>query len=297
MLPNRTFMAIEHSCFQSFTCQHFGQVQAIVLSAVALKLYVVSQDCVGKETLMVSSPKITSSPIETATIRKLRIRLLLPFLLVLYLAAFIDRINLGFAAVTMNRELGIGSQQFGFAAGIFFCGYFLFEVPSNFILHKVGARVWIARILITWGAVATLTGFVQIGPSALYRSLCTRPRRSGILPRYCSVSGLLVSAAGKGTGDRVDHHGHPVASVWARPISGFILDHVDWFGLSSWRWLFILEGLPAMACVSVTYFLLPKRTGGGKLSHSERKGMDRRPNWSRKSGRSPGRDLILCRER
>ena len=109
---------------------------------------------------MANGPGIFSNAIETATIRKLRVRLL-PFLLALYVVAFIDRINLGFAALTMNRELAITSQQFGFAAGIFFWGYFLFEIPSNLILHKIGARVWIARVLITWGAVATLTGFVQ----------------------------------------------------------------------------------------------------------------------------------------
>ena len=101
---------------------------------------------------MATSRGIVSNLIETATIRKLRIRLL-PFLFVLYVVAFVDRINLGFAALTMNRELAITSQQFGLAAGIFFWGYFLFEVPSNLILHKIGARVWIARILITWGTV------------------------------------------------------------------------------------------------------------------------------------------------
>src|SRR5450432_3679240 len=98
--------------------------------------------------------------IEVRTIRKLKIRLI-PFLFALYVVAFVDRINLGFAALTMNRELAITSQKFGFAAGIFFVGYFLFEIPSNLILHKLGARVWIARILITWGIVAALTGFVQ----------------------------------------------------------------------------------------------------------------------------------------
>src|SRR5215469_15267845 len=100
-----------------------------------------------------SSPSLDSKLIETATIRKLRIRLLPP-LFALYVVAFIDRINLGFAALTMNRELGITSQQFGLAAGIFFCGYFVFEIPSNLLLHKIGARIWIARILLTWGAVA-----------------------------------------------------------------------------------------------------------------------------------------------
>src|SRR6266853_1769741 len=98
--------------------------------------------------------------VEARTIRKLQIRLL-PFLFLLYVVAFIDRINIGFAALTMNKELAITSQQFGFAAGIFFFGYFLFEVPSNLLLHRIGARIWITRILITWGILATLTGFVH----------------------------------------------------------------------------------------------------------------------------------------
>ena len=94
------------------------------------------------------------------TVCKLQFRLL-PLLFALYVVAFIDRINLGFAALTMSPELRITSVQFGLAVGIFFWGHFLFEVPSNLILHKIGARVCITRILITWGAVATLTGFVQ----------------------------------------------------------------------------------------------------------------------------------------
>ena len=102
----------------------------------------------------------SESSIESRTIRKLQIRLL-PFLFLLYVVAFIDRINIGFAALTMNKEMAITSQQFGFAAGIFFFGYFLFEGPSNLLLHKIGARIWITRILITWGILATLTGFVH----------------------------------------------------------------------------------------------------------------------------------------
>jgi MFS transporter, ACS family, tartrate transporter len=94
------------------------------------------------------------------TIQKLRFRIL-PYLLLLYVIAYLDRINIGFAALTMNKELAISSQQFGMLVGIFFFGYFLFEIPSNLMLHKFGARVWIARILITWGIVAMLTGFVH----------------------------------------------------------------------------------------------------------------------------------------
>lgn len=98
--------------------------------------------------------------VESRTIRKLRIRII-PFIFVLYVIAFIDRINIGFAALTMNKELGITSQQFGLLSGIFYIGYFFFEIPSNLLLHKIGARVWIARILATWGLIASLTGFVH----------------------------------------------------------------------------------------------------------------------------------------
>ena len=109
---------------------------------------------------MATSPAVAPTDIETRTIRKLRIRII-PFIFVLFVIAFLDRINIGFAALTMNKELALTSQQYGFVAGIFFFGYFIFEIPSNLLLHKIGARVWIARILISWGLVAMLTGFAQ----------------------------------------------------------------------------------------------------------------------------------------
>src|SRR6516162_9292225 len=112
---------------------------------------------------MAFSPEVPTLSIGTRTIQKLRIRIL-PFVFLLYVIAFLDRVNLGFAALTMNKELGITSQQFGLLTGVFFIGYFLFEIPSNLLLHKIGARVWIARILFTWGGVATLTGFVNSVP-------------------------------------------------------------------------------------------------------------------------------------
>src|SRR6266446_10294758 len=93
-------------------------------------------------------------------VRKLRMRII-PFVFVLYIISFLDRINISFAALTMNKELAITSKQFGWVAGIFFFGYFLFEIPSNLMLQKIGARIWIACILITWGFLATLTGLVH----------------------------------------------------------------------------------------------------------------------------------------
>src|SRR6516162_8288579 len=109
---------------------------------------------------MSASPAVAPSTIEATTLRKLRTRII-PFIFVLFVIAFVDRINIGFAALTMNKELAVTSEQYGFGSGIFFVSYFIFEIPSNLLLHKLGARVWIARILITWGIVAMLTGFVR----------------------------------------------------------------------------------------------------------------------------------------
>jgi MFS transporter, ACS family, tartrate transporter len=219
---------------------------------------------------MVSSPSIASNPIRTATIRKLRIKLL-PFLLVLFVVAFIDRINLGFAALTMNRELAITSQQFGFAAGIFFWGYFLFEIPSNLILHKVGARVWIARILIAWGAVATLTGFVQSANQLYIARFALGLAEAGYFPGIVLYLGYWFQRQEKALAIALILMGIPLASILGAPISGFILDHAHWFGLSSWRWLLILEGLPAVTCMFLTYFLLPNKPAEAKFLTGEEK--------------------------
>jgi MFS transporter, ACS family, tartrate transporter len=207
---------------------------------------------------MASVASIVSTAIEAATIRKLRIRLL-PFLFALFVVAFIDRINLGFAALTMNRELAITSQQFGFAAGIFFWGYFLFEVPSNLILHRIGARVWIARILLTWGTVATLTGFVHSAEQLNVARFALGIAESGYFPGIALYLGYWFRQREKAQAIALILIGIPLASVLGAPSSGFILDHVHWFGLSSWRWLLILEGLPAIACVPLVSFLLPNR--------------------------------------
>jgi ACS family tartrate transporter-like MFS transporter len=219
---------------------------------------------------MASAPGIVSNPIEAATIRKLRIRLL-PFLFALFVVAFIDRINLGFAALTMNRELAITSQQFGFAAGIFFWGYFLFEVPSNLILHRIGARVWIARILLTWGAVATVTGFVHSAHQLYIARFALGLAEAGYFPGITLYLGYWFRQREKAQAIALIMIGIPLASVLGAPVSGFILDHVHWFGLSSWRWLLILEGFPAIACVPLVSILLPSRPAEARfLSVEER---------------------------
>src|SRR5689334_11239013 len=109
---------------------------------------------------MTNETQTVAHDIEARATRKAKVRIL-PFILVLYVVAFLDRINIGFAALTMNRELGIAPSEFGLLAGIFLISYAICEIPSNLLLHKFGARIWMTRILITWGAIATLTGLVQ----------------------------------------------------------------------------------------------------------------------------------------
>jgi MFS transporter, ACS family, tartrate transporter len=210
-----------------------------------------------------------SGTIGTTTIRKLKIRLL-PFLFVLYVVAFLDRVNIGFAALTMNRELAITSQQFGFAAGIFFWGYFLFEIPSNLMLHKIGARIWITRILITWGVVATLTGFVQSANQLYIARFMLGLAEAGYWPGIVLYLGYWFRQREKAQALALIL-GIPLASLLGAPISGVILDHAHWFGLSGWRWLLILEGLPAVTCAGLAKLLLPNGPDEATFLNGEEK--------------------------
>src|SRR6201993_3312734 len=130
---------------------------------------------------MSSAPAVAPSAIEATTIRKLRTHII-PFVFVLFVINFVDRINIGFAALTMNKELAITSQQFGLLSGIFFWGYFIFEIPSNLLLHKLGARIWIARILVSWGIVAILTGFVRTAPHLYILRFLLGVAEAGFVP-------------------------------------------------------------------------------------------------------------------
>ena len=207
---------------------------------------------------MSGGPVITSSPIETRTIRKLRIRII-PFLFLLYIVAYLDRINIGFAALTMNKELAITSRQFGLLVGIFFFGYFLFEIPSNVLLHKIGARIWIARILITWGIMAMLTGLVRSVPQLYVARFLLGVAEAGLFPGIVLYLTYWFRQREQAQAIALFMTGLPITSILGAPVSGLILDNVHWLGVGSWRWLLILEGLPAMGCGVLTYFLLPSR--------------------------------------
>jgi ACS family tartrate transporter-like MFS transporter len=196
------------------------------------------------------------SQIEARTIHKLRTRVIL-FVFVLYVIAFVDRVNIGLAALTMNKELAITSQQYGFLAGIFFFGYFIFEIPSNLLLHKIGARVWIARILITWGIIAVITGFAKTAMHLYALRFLLGVAEAGYFPGICLYLTYWFPLRQLAHAIALFSVGNPVANLVGSPLSGVILDHIHWFGLSSWRWLLILEGIPAILAGIVTYFLLP----------------------------------------
>ncbi len=194
--------------------------------------------------------------IEARTIRKLRIRII-PFVFVLFVIAVLDRNNIGFAALTMNRELAISSQQFGFIAGIFFFGYLIFEIPSNLLLHKLGARVWIARILLSWGIMAILTGFVQTAHQLYAVRFLLGVAEAGYFPGILLYLTYWFRQRELAQSVALFLTANAVANIVGAPVSGIILDHVHWFGMSSWRWLLILEGIPAIVGSVFTYFLLP----------------------------------------
>jgi ACS family tartrate transporter-like MFS transporter len=199
-----------------------------------------------------------SSLMEAKTIRKVQIRII-PFIFLLYIVGFLDRINIGFAALTMNKELAITSQQYGLVFGIFFVGYFLFEIPSNLLLHKIGARIWIARILITWGIVATLTGFVHTVHQLYIMRFLLGLAEAGYFPGIVLYLTYWFRQREQAQAIALFLTCAPVASILGAPVSTLIMDQVHWLGLSSWRWLLILEGAPAIILGFLTYFLLPSR--------------------------------------
>lgn len=193
---------------------------------------------------------------DEALYKKIATRLI-PFMMLLYLIAFLDRVNISFAALTMNADLGFSPTVYGWGAGIFFIGYFLFEVPSNLILERVGARLWIFRIMVTWGLISAAMAFVQ-GPVSFFTlRFLLGVAEAGFLPgmilylttwfpqaRLARFVGLFMMAV-------------PLASAIGAPISSLILLSDGVLGLRGWQWLFIIEGLPACVLGFAVLALLP----------------------------------------
>jgi ACS family tartrate transporter-like MFS transporter len=184
---------------------------------------------------------------------------LAPLLILLYVVNQLDRANVGYAALTMNRELGMSVSQFGFAAGLFYAGYILVAVPSNLMLARFGARIWMTRILVTWGIVASLTAFVDSAHTLYILRFILGVAESGFFPgmvlyvtfwlprqeRVWLMSLLFLSI--------------PLSNMLGAPISTFVMEHAHLFGWSGWRSMFFIEGLPAIALGVVTFVLMKDR--------------------------------------
>jgi len=196
---------------------------------------------------------------------------LLPFLFVLYIISYLDRVNLGYAALDMTRELGFSNAVFGAGAGIFFIGYFLLEIPATILVEVWSARKWIARIMITWGVVASLTGLVSNAHQLYTVRFFLGLAEAGFFPGIIVYLTHWFRYEDRAKAIAMFMIAIPLSQVIGAPVSGLLLK-VHWLGYSGWRWLLILEGAPAIIFGVVTFFYLTDWPKDAKwLPEDERK--------------------------
>jgi MFS transporter, ACS family, tartrate transporter len=198
--------------------------------------------------------------VQPATARKLFVRLI-PFLVVLYVVAFLDRVNVGFAALHMNADLGFSATQFGVGSAMFFVGYCLAEVPSNLILARVGARLWIARIMITWGLLAAAIMFVRTPTQFYVMRFLLGVAEAGFFPGVVFYLSQWFPPANRARAIGAFMTGIPLSGIVGGPLSGAILGLGGHLGLAGWQWLFLLEGLPAVLLAFVVFLYLDDSPG------------------------------------
>jgi len=199
---------------------------------------------------MSTSPEVAASAMRKITVR------FVPLLFICFIVSFLDRVNVGFAALTMNKDLGFSASIFGFGAGLFFLTYVLFEVPSNLMLERYGARVWIARIMITWGLVSALTALVA-GPLSFYAiRLLLGAAEAGFFPGVIFLLLHWIPPAFRGRVIGSFMAAMPVASAIGSPISGLLLNMDGLLGLHGWQWLFLIEAVPAVLLAPVVLYVL-----------------------------------------
>ena len=196
--------------------------------------------------------------IEKRTLRKITWRIV-PFIMILYLIAYIDRVNIGFAAITMKEDLGFTASILGFGAGIFFLGYFLFEVPSNIILHKVGARIWIARVMVTWGIIAGGMAFVESSTSFYVMRFLLGVAEAGFFPGIILYLSYWFPARNRAGVIALFMAAAPIATAIGSPISAALLEMHGIMGLAGWQWLFLIEAIPAVILGVVVFFYMTDR--------------------------------------
>ena len=222
---------------------------------------------VPEEQIPLASP---SADVATVTLRKITLRLI-PFLFILYIVAWLDRVNVGFAGLQMNADLGFSSAAFGFGSGVFFLGYCLFEVPSNLVLHRVGARRWISRIMISWGVISAAMMFVRTTPTFYMLRFLLGAAEAGFFPGVVYYLSHWYPEGQRARAIAAFMTAVPVSGVIGGPLSGALLTLNGLFGLAGWQWLFLVEGTPAILLgIRVLVYLTDRPETADWLSSAEK---------------------------
>ncbi len=231
--------------------------------------------------------------LERRTIRRVTLRLV-PFLVLCYFVAYLDRVNVGFAKLTMSGDIGLSEKAFGFGAGIFFVAYFVFEVPSNLFLERFGARKWIARIMLTWGVVSGATAFVT-GPYSFYAiRVLLGFAEAGFFPGIIFFLTLWFPAKERARIVGLFMAAIPLSTVIGGPISGKLLDLDGMLGLHGWQWLYITEAVPALLLSGVVYlYLTDKPADAHWLAADERAWLVQRLQQERQAKEQAGHLSVL----
>ncbi|MBZ5576150.1 MAG: MFS transporter [Acidobacteriia bacterium] len=204
-------------------------------------------------------PSSLSSPATLAerTVRRVN-RRLMPYLILLYIVAYLDRVNVGYAGLQMTRELGFSNEVFGFGGGIFFIGYILLEIPGGLLAEVWSARKWMARILLTWGFLASATGLIQTVHQFYWLRFFLGLAEAGFLPALLVYISHWYRPADRGKAIAMFMAGIPASQILGGPLAAIFLK-VHWLGYSGWRWLLLFEGVPALILGVVTLFFLTER--------------------------------------
>ena len=240
----------------------------------------------------------TASAALDSAIAKARTRLL-PFLVLMYVLAFIDRANVGFAKNVLQADTGLSDAAFAFGAGIFFVGYAVFEVPSNLLMYRFGARVWMSRIMVTWGIVSACTALVHDATSFYVLRTLLGIAEAGFFPGIILFLSNWFPAKARAQTMGVFYFGFPLALLLGSPVSGLLLDSGNPFGMQPWQWLFVVEGLAASVVGVVAYFYLTDRPAKAAwLDAAQREALDGalRDEDARKLAHGPASVLAALRD-
>ncbi|APC06652.1 MFS transporter [Polynucleobacter asymbioticus] len=215
----------------------------------------------------------TPSAFEDLTYKKVAWRIM-PLLMICYIVAYLDRVNVGFAKLQMLTDLGFSEAVYGFGAGVFFFGYFIFEVPSNIILHRVGARVWIARIMVTWAAISGACMFVSTPTSFYVMRFLLGLAEAGFFPGIILYLTYWFPSARRSKIVSIFMAAIPLAGLIGGPLSGWIMESVAGVnGLTGWQWMFVLEAIPAVILAVVVFCYLDDGIKHAKWLNNEEKAM------------------------